>query len=128
MMCEETAPTVPPVNALRMLSPAGAATVEAPTIHHSSPGALCHRAMPPQALTLRSSFGSVVVALRCGPVAAATNAVEVTDNADDSGFMKPSELGLANAVGVVSRVEARAHCISVGEVTLARPLIHISTT
>src|SRR5215475_10789452 len=127
-MWAETAPAVPPVNALRILSPAGAATVEAPCIHHSSPGALCHREMPPQALTLSSSFASVVVALRCGPVAAATNAVEVVDNADDSGFMKPSLFGAASAVGVVSKVEARANCIMVGEVTLARPVTITSWT
>src|SRR5215475_10445309 len=127
-MCALTLPTVPPVNALKMLSPAGAAVVEAPCIHHSSPGADCQRAMPPQALILRSSFGSVVVALRCGPVEAATNAVDVVESADDKGFIKPSLLGDASAVGVVSRVEARAHCMIVGLVTAARPLIHISTT
>src|SRR5215467_8466531 len=106
-----------------MLSPAGAATVEAPKIVHSSPGAACHLTMPPNAFTLRSSLGSVVVALRCGPVAAATNEVDVTESVLDSGFMKPSLLGDASAVGVVSNVEARASCMMVGELVPASPSI-----
>src|SRR5215831_6002140 len=106
-----------------MLSPAGAATVEAPKIVHSSPGAACHLTMPPNELTLRSSLGSVVVAERCGPVAAATKAVDVVVNVEDSGFIKPSEFGDANAVGVVSSVEARASCIRVGEDVPASPSI-----
>src|SRR5262245_32740320 len=128
MMWLDTAPTVPPVKALRVLSAAGALAVLAPQIHHSSPGAACQRTIPPKAFRFSSSLASVTVEALCGPVAADVYAVEALDRAELSGFMNPSLLGAAKAVGVVPNVDDLASCMSVGELVPARPEMNTSCT
>src|SRR5262245_61433254 len=109
-MCEETFPTVPPVNEE---SDDSLPEPLLPIIHHSSPIAFSQCEMPPKAFKFNSNFGSDVDALRCGGVPAATKAFAAVESAPADGFKKPSELGDASAVSEAPRVESRAHCINV---------------